>query len=461
MVHATALGIRGISAKNWRGTMFAKRASFPAALILFAAAFASSAGAMPIDSYFTVNPIRVCNNAGLDCSTVNTFSAETTKIYAQAGVVPIFLPTTQINSTASQVVPSVSSVNVAGNGQSSNSTVINTWFVKQMTSAPGTVLYGEAYVGGNGVAINTTNVNSFNGGIGRVDTVAHEIGHNLGLGHTDFGAGAANDLMTAGSTRNIPNGVGNIAPDGTNLDQLTAEQITQIRSSPFVKQKPKLVVDTTGSTPFDTNDFFRVNWQSGSTSTFLHSMTLNLAPVGAFFDPTNNPPGLDGSPFALSNLLGLLASDISVSGNIDGSQLLTLTFADNAFNPGDSFNFGIDVDLLSCIDCFGATPTELTGSQFSFNFSDGFAVAAGLGADIDFVADTSQPSAMFGGAASSPGGPSVPPGVLGPSDPVTVPEPSTIGLLTAGLTALVMLRRRHPHRNDVKPIRCRTGTSSQ
>lgn len=422
--------------------MSATKSHFFPALVVFAVALASSAGAMPLDSYFTVNPIRVCNDAGLDCATVNTFSAETTKIYTQAGVMPVFLPTTQINNTASQVVPSVTSVNVPGNGQSSNSTVINTWFVKQMTSAPGTTLYGEAYVGGNGVAINTTDVNSFNGGIGRIDTVAHEIGHNLGLGHTTFGAGGSSNLMTTGSTRNIPNGVGNIAPDGTNLDQLTAAQITQIRSSSFVKQMPKLVVDTTGSTPFNTNDFFRVNWQSGSASTYLHSMTLNLAPVGAFFDPTNNPPGLDSSPFALSGLSGLSASDISVSGNTDGSQLLTLTFADNTFNPGDLFSFGIDVDLLSCVDCFGATPTELTGAQFSFNFSDGLDVAAGLGADIAFIADTSGPSALLAGTAATAGGPLLPPGVLGPQDPVPTPEPSAIGLLATGLTVLGMLRRR-------------------
>jgi hypothetical protein len=412
------------------------------AFVLFEAALAVSARAVTIDSYFTANPIRVCNDAGADCATVNTFSAETTKIYAQAGIMPVFLPTTQINSTASQTVSGVAAVNVAGNGQSSNSTVINTWFVKQLTTDPGKVLYGEGYQPGNGVVVNTTDVNSYNGGVGRVDTVAHEIGHNLGLGHTDFGAGGASNLMTAGSDRNIPNGVGNIAPDGTNLDQLTADQITKVRNSPLVKEKPKVVVDTTGSTPFNTNDFFRVAWQSGSTSTYLHSLALNLAPVNAFFDPTNNPPGLDSSPFALSNLVGLSAGDITVAGNTDGSQLLTLTFADNAFNPSDSFNFGIDVDLLSCIDCFGATPSELTGAQFAFNFSDGFAVNAGLGADFAFIADTTQPSATFAGTAAVAGGPTLPPGVLGPTDPVSAPEPGTISLLAAGLAMFGMLRYR-------------------
>jgi hypothetical protein len=62
----------------------------------------------------------------------------------------------------------------------------------------------------------------------------------LGLGHDDFGAGGTSNLMTSGSTRNVPTGIGDIYPDGAGLAQLTAEQIAQSRSSGFaVLQVPE------------------------------------------------------------------------------------------------------------------------------------------------------------------------------------------------------------------------------
>jgi hypothetical protein len=407
-----------------------------AATGIVAALGLETASAIPIDKYLTINPIRVCDDAGANCTTVNTYSSQTSKIYAQASIAPVFLPTTQINSTASLSVGSVTNVNVAGNGQSGDASTINMWFVQNMPSSSGT-LYGEGYVGGNGVAINSTAVNAFNSGVGRMDTVAHEMGHNLGLGHSNFGAGGANNLMTAGSSRSIPGGIGDIAPNGANLDQLTADQVTKMRASPFVKDVPKVKVDINGSTPFDTNNFFKVTFNTGSANVFMKSMSIDLIPVNAFFDPTNNPPGLDGSPFATSSLVGLAPGDISVSGNTDGSQLLTLNFVSGTFAVGDSFSFGIDIDLLNCIDCFGAQPSELAGALFSFLFTDGFGSTAAM-SGTSFLADSQDPvSVFFDPSITTPPTPPgfVPPiGILGPPDPV--PGPSSISLLALGLAGL-------------------------
>src|SRR5215831_10420957 len=100
---------------------------YVAAAVLGLSALPGVSGAAANDLYFTVNPIRVCNHGGASCTTVNTFSAQTQKIYEQAGVAPVFLPTTQINSTASLSAPSVSNVAVAGNGQSADTATINMW----------------------------------------------------------------------------------------------------------------------------------------------------------------------------------------------------------------------------------------------------------------------------------------------------------------------------------------------
>lgn len=52
----------------------------------------SPVSAVPITHYFTINPIKICNNAGTSCAPTPYYPAETYKIYSQAGVAPIFLP---------------------------------------------------------------------------------------------------------------------------------------------------------------------------------------------------------------------------------------------------------------------------------------------------------------------------------------------------------------------------------
>src|SRR5262249_44058978 len=96
---------------------------------------------------------------------------------------------------------------------SPNPTTINAFFVNQLSPPPnptGGNLYGLAWVNNNGVAVAS---NSLIPGLGaRPDTLAHEIAHNLDLGHTTFGnlvpgnnppVGFANNLETAGNSRLI------------------------------------------------------------------------------------------------------------------------------------------------------------------------------------------------------------------------------------------------------------------
>ncbi len=391
------------------------------------------AQAVTIDKFLLIQPIQVCDNAGANCASAPLSKAKTEAIYEQAGVAAIYLPTTMLNNSSLQTVNSVTDVNKVGNGQSTNANTVNVWFVDSLNSAPNTTLFGEAYLGGNGAVINSSAVDASN----RTDTVAHEIGHNLGLDHNTFGAGGSNNVLTAGSARNAP------------AMQLTQMQIDKLRTSTFTQNTPEVTVDLRGSTPFQTNNFFDVSFDNGPTGISLTKFTIDLSPANAFFDPTDSPPGVSGSGLATSGLNGIGLGDITFSGLTDGSQNLTVNFTPSTFTVGDSFAFGSDIDLFSAIDFFGATPTELVGIKFGFEFDIGLALETVLDSDlVTGSLDVTDINAFFGNPI--PFGPQVAPGQLPPgstlpvaSTPIninTVPEPAMVWMLISGFGMLFIRR---------------------
>lgn len=197
-------------------------------LALFAATRSLAA---PIDRYFKVQIVRICNDSGTVCAATPYFPAETTKIYAQAGIEPIFLPILDYRNSAvlngSNGIPAIS---MAAFGCTSPcAPQIATLFAFFANTLDGSV-YGNAWLGANGSAFDATLISGFNGGIGRRDTFAHELGHNLGLEHYEV----SSYLMASGGVRAIPSGLADINPDGAQLDQFTASQIAIMRDSPFV-----------------------------------------------------------------------------------------------------------------------------------------------------------------------------------------------------------------------------------
>lgn len=176
-----------------------------------------------------IQPIQVCNDGGLDCanSSMELFENIGDKIWSQADIDLNFMSWLTVDD--SNILNSANHSSYSANASPS---IVNIWFIEDLASCGGggSVLTLFGCGGGNKISV-TDLVFSFNGGIGRLDTISHEIGHVLGLGHNDFGAGSGNNLMTSGSSRTVPSSINDISPDGAMLSVLTDEQIEQARSS--------------------------------------------------------------------------------------------------------------------------------------------------------------------------------------------------------------------------------------
>jgi hypothetical protein len=215
-----------------------------AAALGFAAthAYASKGGKV------TIQPIIVRDDMGNNAPNWKIFGPETQKIWDQANLSISWLTPNFFNDTALQNIdgtnaaddtpqPTFDDLTKPGHGQNANPLVIDMWFVHTISMA-----WGEGFLGGNGIAISSDTVTANN----RLDTEAHELGHNLGLDHV----AGADFLMNPGDTRDVPTGLGEINPDGKKWDKLSADEIKTACASQFVTPEPgSLALLATGGLP--------------------------------------------------------------------------------------------------------------------------------------------------------------------------------------------------------------------
>lgn len=175
----------------------------------------------------SILPIKICDDGGLNCANDSEmlYLAETNKIWAQAGITFSYLPFQSIASSeylSLDDAGEVASLFSTAPSASVDPLVITMWFTGFHFDA-----YGEVSdIPGNKIVIDQVIFTE-----GRLDTIAHEVGHLLGLMHDDPGVGT-DHLMRSGDDRTTPTVIGDITPDGAGLDKLTAAQIATALSDP-------------------------------------------------------------------------------------------------------------------------------------------------------------------------------------------------------------------------------------
>ena len=241
-----------------------KMKALRAALLTFIAGtamLAGSASAMPITKTVDISVYQLCDDAGLNCAATgpagNEFFADSTnKIWAQAGISVTFSFIAQIFSSAFLDLDDTpgddcDALHSAYGTYGPSTSSIDMFLINDFAGA-----YGVGWSGLGGLVMSMSSIMDYDcegvslGCTGRIDTLAHELGHNFGLvslsdpdstgpGSGDEGHSTPVDqLMNGGGTRSVPVTLDDINPDGLGLSKLSDYQIAMARSSSLLRDIP-------------------------------------------------------------------------------------------------------------------------------------------------------------------------------------------------------------------------------
>lgn len=400
------------------------------------------------DKVLTLQPYRICDTGGLQCPVVKLFEDHLLRTLAQAGIATAVLPTRTLYNSLLDGERNLDVYNGTLGARSSNWNTLNAWFVPSLDARdPARTLYGLGYLGGNGLAINAGAVNATN----RQDTLVHEIGHNLGLSHTNFGAGTADNLMTRGSSRTVP------------ADGLTADQIATMRASLFVQAAPQVTLDFV----YDPSNMttVTVNFLSAPDEVHLRSLRIDLP------DYDEAPPAqLPASFSAVAGITGGTAIDATIaytenmqtvyasrsgSGQVEfsstnGGPELVIDFGPLGMEVGQTLSFELGVHGNLRGEYAYIIGRDLYGADVEFEYDFGLSGVVPMLDGTRTTDSRAMASILPSIAEPTAFGRQLLPGEFGPTGPVdidpvlnAVPEPgSALMALAGGLLLAARLRRR-------------------